>query len=657
MSRISFETGKAMLLDGRRYRIARAINGEQFTLEDMESLMLQQYNKGELLALYDEHRLQPGTSLESLDRQTETINRRTSQPFSAFPEPLQAAALRRKHYLDELTSFGPPNWSPTVMSERIALISKKLGDPTPPSCSSLYRWYRRYSSGNQDARTLVQLIRCSGSYGCRSPIEVQEALVDLIQTRFLEGPGCSIRDIHDSLRARIDQLNRLRSPNDQLRIPSYNTVRRAVQTIPEYEKSLARNGKEYANNEFRTSLAAPKSKFILERVEIDHTPLDLFVVDDKTWLPLGRPWLTLVIDHYSRMVLGFYLSFSPPSVESVFGCLRHAVLPKGNLQERYPRVEHDWPCYGLPDTLICDNGLEFHSQSLEQACFELSIYLQFCPKKKPYFKGRVERMLGSVASQFAHAQPGTSFANWLERHGYDPVKEAVATFDELLHALHIWIVDIYAHSYHRGLKTTPYAKWRDSQRLTPIELPERSRLDVALSHATERVLGHYGVELHGLRYNSRALFPIRHRHGTRVKVMVRYSVEDLGQIHVIDPDSGKAIAVPAVEFEYANGLRLAQHQLIQQGLKENGQGETDHSGLAASKERLRNTIGEAFRSKKLGKRKWAAQKAGIHSNTRSTLVERRRQDDEPPTPPEPALQFTPRPLPTRFNPDDQGDRS
>ncbi|WP_281659877.1 hypothetical protein [Microvirgula aerodenitrificans] len=52
MSRISFETGKAMLLDGRRYRIARAINGEQFTLEDMESLMLQQYNKGELLALW-----------------------------------------------------------------------------------------------------------------------------------------------------------------------------------------------------------------------------------------------------------------------------------------------------------------------------------------------------------------------------------------------------------------------------------------------------------------------------------------------------------------------------------------------------------------------------------------------------------------------------
>lgn len=656
MSRISFEPGKVVLLNGRRHRIARVVNGEQFTLEDIESLMLQQYSREELLALYGARRLESVASADQSGIPSSNGSVKSMlMPFSALPVPIQDAALRRKRYLDELEGFGPPNWSPVVMSERIAQISKKLGDLTPPSCSSLYRWHRLYSGSDSDTRILVHLINRRGSYGCKSSTEVQEALMDLIHTRFLEGPGCSIKDLHSGLRARLDQLNRLRPPDDQLRLPSYDTVRRALQAIPAYEKSLARNGKEYANNEFRTSLAAPKSKFILERVEIDHTPLDLFVVDDKTWLPLGRPWLTLAIDHYSRMVLGFYLSFSPPSVESVFGCLRHAVLPKGSLQECYPRVEHDWPCYGLPDTLICDNGLEFHSQSLEQACFELSIYLQFCPKRKPFFKGRVERMLGSVASQFAHAQPGTSFASWLERHGYNPVKEAVATFDELLHALHIWVVDIYAHSYHRGLKTTPYARWRDSQRLTPIELPDCSRLDIALSHATERVLGHYGVELHGLRYNSRTLCPIRHRHGPRVKVLVRYSVEDLGQIHVIDPNSGEAVVVPAVEFEYAHGLRLAQHKLIQQEQREAGQGETDPSGLAASKERLRSTIGEAFRSKRLGKRKWAAQKAGIHSNTRSALVE--RQDDEPPTPPEPVLQFTPRPLPTRFNPDDQGDRS
>ncbi|MCG8996079.1 transposase family protein [Laribacter hongkongensis] len=651
MSRLSFEIGSIVLLNGRRHRIVRIVNGELFTLEDVESLMLQQFQREELLSKYASQDLHADPLTPASSEITAPVRKPGIVPFSALPFHLQQIALRRKRYLDALESFGKPNWTPAVMSERIARISSMLGDSSPPSSITLYRWHRHYTNSNQDPHSLLPAKHQQRKDGCRFPLPIQEALSELIETRFLEGVGCSIIDLHDALRFKVDALNRFRKPAELLPLPSYHTVRRAVLAISQYEKSCARNGKEYADNEFRTSLTAPKSKYILEQVEIDHTPLDLFVVDDNTWLPLGRPWLTLAIDHYSRMVLGFYLSFSPPSVESVFGCLRHAVLPKENLRKCYPRVEHDWPCFGLPDTLICDNGLEFHSQSLEQAAFELAIYLQFCPKKKPYFKGRVERMLGSVTNQFAHAQPGTSFASWLERHGYDPVKEAVATFDELLHALHIWIVDIYAHTYHRGLKTTPYAKWRDSQSLTPIELPERSRLDIALSHAAERVLGHYGVELHGLRYNSRSLFPIRHRHGTRVKVMVRYSVEDLGQIHVIDPDSGEAIAVLAIEFEYANGLRLAQHKLIQQDLKENGKAETDPSGLATSKERLRTTIGEAFRSKKLGKRKWAAQKAGIHSNTHATQVE--RQDNEQPPPPEPGLQFTPRLLPTWFKPDDQ----
>ncbi|MEL4419744.1 integrase, partial [Shewanella algae] len=67
---------------------------------------------------------------------------------------------------------------------------------------------------------------------------------------------------------------------------------------------------------------------ILERVEIDHTPLDLFLVDDRTGLPCGRPTLTMCLDHFSKMPLGYHLSFSAPSLGAVIGALRHAVLPK-----------------------------------------------------------------------------------------------------------------------------------------------------------------------------------------------------------------------------------------------------------------------------------------------------------------------------------------
>ena len=45
----------------------------------------------------------------------------------------------------------------------------------------------------------------------------------------------------------------------------------------------------------------------LDLVQIDHTKLDIIVVDDEQRLPIGRPWITLAIDVYSRMVTGFYI--------------------------------------------------------------------------------------------------------------------------------------------------------------------------------------------------------------------------------------------------------------------------------------------------------------------------------------------------------------
>ena len=39
----------------------------------------------------------------------------------------------------------------------------------------------------------------------------------------------------------------------------------------------------------------------LERVECDDTKLDLMVIDTETRLPLGRPWLTRMIDVWTKI--------------------------------------------------------------------------------------------------------------------------------------------------------------------------------------------------------------------------------------------------------------------------------------------------------------------------------------------------------------------
>ncbi|WP_159879068.1 Mu transposase C-terminal domain-containing protein [Aquitalea denitrificans] len=614
-SSIRFNKGSIFLLDGREVSVTLVVNGSLVRLEDVVSLEVYQYTKEQLLELWVVGRIAPKPSL---DLPNET-HHSTLSTLNSFPKKLIDAAMRRQAYVNHLLASGDKIVSsPAKLRPLLVDIAQKLGDAKAPGVSTVSSWLQKIKQHSNHPLALLEKAHARGWFGCRFPAEVQDALIELIEERYLEPPGCSIADIHDALQAKLHALNLPRATDKALQLPSYATVRRAVQAYPAYERAVARFGKREASIRFRTSKATPKAKFILEAAEIDHTPVDLFVVDGRTWMPLGRPWLTVIIDRKSRMILGIYVSFGGPSTEAVFGCLRNTILPKTYIRERYPRVEGEWPCYGLMQTLVCDNGLEFHSRALEQACFDLGIILQFCPTRKPYFKGMVERAFGSISRNFLHAQKGTSLANWMDRHGYDPLKTAVATFDELMHALHIWIVDVYSVHYHRTLKRPPLAVWKEGLHDNPPSLPDLPVLDVALTEDEDRVLWHYGIELFNLRYNSRDVYPIRYQYGEKVTVRVRYNRADLGHIYVVHPGTGEAIKVPAVELDYASGLRLEVHQLICQELREAGLSETDPLKRVQAKERIRQVIGEQLASKKLKKRKQSARLSGINSLLAST---------------------------------------
>ena len=97
-------------------------------------------------------------------------------------------------------------------------------------------------------------------------------------------------------------------------------------------------------------------------VQIDHTKADIFVVDEKTRLPIGRPWLTLVMDVFSRMATGIYLTMAALSRLSTSLCLLHSVFDKSAwLRER--EIREPWSVAGLPGTLHVDNGPDFRSRA------------------------------------------------------------------------------------------------------------------------------------------------------------------------------------------------------------------------------------------------------------------------------------------------------
>ena len=116
--------------------------------------------------------------------------------------------------------------------------------------------------------------------------------------------------------------------------------------LSEKEVLRRRGYKEKAKNKFQPKLGRfPDVSYPLDVIQIDHTPMDIVLADNKTRQAIGRPWLTVAIDVYSRMICGYYLSLDSPSEISVAMCIAHCVLPKEEWLSA-KGVDGEWKVWG-----------------------------------------------------------------------------------------------------------------------------------------------------------------------------------------------------------------------------------------------------------------------------------------------------------------------
>ncbi len=57
--------------------------------------------------------------------------------------------------------------------------------------------------------------------------------------------------------------------------------------------------------------------------QVDYTPLDLWILDERS--QPAKPWLIIVLDDYSRAVVGYALSLHAPSSIQTALALRQAI--------------------------------------------------------------------------------------------------------------------------------------------------------------------------------------------------------------------------------------------------------------------------------------------------------------------------------------------
>lgn len=553
MSTSSFAQGAVVEFDGRIHKLLRQLEGGHWQLEDLRTKRIIEVTGRDLRKSY------VAGTLRFTTKSPAAPAPKSKSLVDYSPEQWEKAKVRRAYVMAVLDLPADRRRIMPVIRE----TWEKIHQPDfPPGASSVLRWKRKFLLAGRDITALIEQQDQKGNTNPRYPKEVEEIVERAIEAKYLTQERGSIQDALDKAVADLQKENALRPDAIKLPLPTRRLVERMIRAISAFDRCAARYGRLVAAKRFRSVQRHRTTGAPLERAEMDHTLLDLMVIDDATCLPLGRPWVTACIDDYTRNVLGIFVSFEPPSFFTVARCLKQAILPKEWITEEYPSIRNTWDAHGVMRELVVDNGTEFHSASLENACYSLGIELHYAPRKTPWFKGKIERFLGTLNRGIAHRAPGTTFRGILEREEYDPAKHAVVRYSVLKEILYTWILDVYHQKPHRTLHVPPTVMWAKSIGSDQILLPDDpARLDAILGRSEIRCLSHKGIELDGLFYNSPELTVLRRRLGDKVDVEVRVDAADIGKIIVLSPDRREMYSVPALRNDYAAGLSVWQHRI------------------------------------------------------------------------------------------------
>lgn len=431
----------------------------------------------------------------------------------------------------------------------------------PPKPATLRTWIKRFQTEGNNPFAL-----CDQRPLARRPKRINssiEMIIDqMISRHYLQLRGKSIRATHAEICKEIKQSNR--RDGSELPLPGEKTIARRINGIPEFVRDSKRLGLGYARNKWRYSLKGDLSTRILERVEIDHTLLDVWVLDPRSGVPLGRPWITVVMDRLSGYILGLYISFYGPSSGTVAKAIRCSILPKDELISGIPEIDVPWNAMGVPECYVVDNGLEFHSRAFRRIGWHLRTDIIYNPVRQPWLKSSVERVMMELNRTLPLA--GKVFAPIKNAQVINPARSAAIPFDDLCSCLLIWAVKVYPFHIHPKTLVRSIDTWEEGlQSSPPALLPtDLTPLDLAAGISTERVITGDGVFFHYLRYNSVELQEYRRRYSQNFKTEIRFDPDDLGLVYVHLPkaDCWIQVELQRPSLEYGSGLSLLQHELI-----------------------------------------------------------------------------------------------
>lgn len=301
--------------------------------------------------------------------------------------------------------------------------------------------------------------------------------------------------------------------------PSYWVVRDHVQHLPDSLLTLAHQGPKTYSEAFdlvhRREASAANAIW-----QADHAQLEILLLREDG--SPAKPWLTVVIDDYSRAVAGYYLSFEPPSVLRTALALRQGIWRK---------EDSHWPVCGIPSVLSTDHGSDFTSKHMQQVAADLKIQLIFATPGQPRGRGRIERFFRTVHDMFLCDLDG-----YLQRSRRKPTLTLAQLEDRFL----AFRLEVYHRRPQPQSGEAPVQRW-EAGGFLPRMAGSLEELDLLLMYAVRsRKVQRDGIHFQGLRYLSPVLAAY-----VGEEITLRFDPRDMGKVRVFFRDRFLCRAITA----------------------------------------------------------------------------------------------------------------
>ncbi|TAY88083.1 DDE-type integrase/transposase/recombinase [Rhizobium leguminosarum] len=492
-------------------------------------------------------------------------------------------------------------------------VAAEINDPRPPCVNSVYNWHNRDKHGGRFDR-LLNFVRQgnSGNYGPREGTEVARAMQEAVHLAVQAGGQWPmVQAILMALAQPDGEFHHIRElllHEDGTCRHSDRTIQRRLHDLNEYERDALDNGPDYAETKHMIALRQSRPNAPLEIVDVDHAVMNIVGIDPELAIAYGRPHILTFRDRFSGIVVGFSISFQPPSYESFFEGLQHMLFEKSI----DPLSGAVYPWWGHPLKLGTDNAKHLIGLNIKESLKELGIETVAYRPARGWEKGAEEHLFHILDKAVANRLPGATGHSVAERMKYDAeLQKAMPkmTLPQIRGFLTYYLAYIHHLKPTQGLgelatfQGIPDEVWRGGIKRAPAPplIDPEIFVRIAGQHSDVSLDPKKGFVWDHVRYVSPELLFLATQRASKGRMFkARRSPWNLGVAWIQDPyaKTERWLEVPAAPADqaYANGLRYYEHKWIRKYLREKMKKAANSANLLLAKMELAKSVINAHKA-------------------------------------------------------------